>query len=118
MDRQLLRQTLRYGSITALQQSCQPIGKLLIQGAVNPLGVDMIAAFNAVNRIDDYAFTPEQSISHGITTFVAQNRGQEGTHQEGIQERPYAGSMLLGVYLHNHHIIQKAAYGAVCNGGK
>ena len=75
MDRQLLAQTLRYGSITALQQSCQPIGKLLIQGAVNPLGVDMIAAFNAVNRIDDYAFTPEQSISQGITTFVAQNRG-------------------------------------------
>ena len=75
MDRQLLRQTLRYGSVTALQQSCQPIGKLLIQGAVNPLGVDMIAAFNAVNRIDDYAFTPEQSISHGITTFVAQTRG-------------------------------------------
>ncbi len=75
MDRLLLRQTLRYGSVTALQQSCQPVGKLLIQGAINPLGVDLIAAFNAVNRIDDYAFTPEQSISHGITTFVAQNRG-------------------------------------------
>ncbi|MCC8027235.1 MAG: MATE family efflux transporter [Clostridium sp.] len=75
MDPLLLKQTLRYGSVTALQQSCQPVGKLLIQGAVNPLGVDMIAAFNAVNRIDDYAFTPEQSISHGITTFVAQNRG-------------------------------------------
>lgn len=75
MDRDLLRQTLRYGSVTALQQSCQPIGKLLIQGAINPLGVDMIAAFNAVNRVDDYAFTPEQSISNGITTFVAQNRG-------------------------------------------
>ena len=64
---------------------CQPIGKLLIQGAVNPLGVDMIAAFNAVNRIDDYAFTPEQSISHGITTFVAQNRGA------GKRERIRAG---------------------------
>lgn len=75
MDLPLLKQTLRYGSVTALQQSCQPIGKLLIQGAINPLGVDMIAAFNAVNRIDDYAFTPEQSISHGITTVVAQNRG-------------------------------------------
>lgn len=75
MDRGLLKQTLRYGSITALQQSCQPIGKLLIQGAINPLGVDIIAAFNAVNRVDDFAFTPEQSISHGITTFVAQNRG-------------------------------------------
>ncbi len=75
LDRGLLKSTLQFGSVTALQQSCQPIGKLLIQGAVNPLGVDMIAAFNAVNRIDDFAFTPEQSISHGITTFVAQNRG-------------------------------------------
>lgn len=75
IDRQLLGTTLRFGSVTALQQSCQPIGKLLIQGAVNPLGVNMIAAFNAVNRVDDFAFTPEQSISHGITTFAAQNRG-------------------------------------------
>lgn len=81
MDAGLLRQTLRYGSVTALQQSCQPIGKLLIQGAINPLGVDMIAAFNAVNRVDDYAFTPEQSISHGITTFVAQNRGAKKTNR-------------------------------------
>lgn len=75
IDCGLLKKTLQYGGITALQQSCQPIGKLLIQGAVNPMGVNVIAAFNAVNRIDDYAFTPEQSISHGITTFVAQNRG-------------------------------------------
>lgn len=83
MDLSLLKQTLRYGSVTALQQSCQPIGKLLIQGAINPLGVDMIAAFNAVNRVDDYAFTPEQSISHGITTFVAQNRGAKKKERIG-----------------------------------
>lgn len=75
IDRELLKQTLQYGSITALQQSCQPVGKLLIQGAINSIGVNVIAAFNAVNRIDDFAFTPEQSISHGITTFVAQNNG-------------------------------------------
>lgn len=76
MDRSLLKRTLQIGGVTALQQSCQPVGKLLIQGTVNSLGaVDMIAAFNIVNRVDDFAFTPEQSISHGITTFVAQNRG-------------------------------------------
>lgn len=75
VDRTLLKKTLQYGGVTALQQSCQPVGKLLIQGAVNPMGVDVIAAFNAVTRVDDYAFTPEQSISHGITTFVAQNNG-------------------------------------------
>ncbi len=77
MDRGLLKTTLQYGSVTALQQSCQPIGKVLIQGAVNTLGVDVIAAYNAVTRIDDFACLPEQSNSHGITTFVAQNRGAQ-----------------------------------------
>lgn len=75
MDRGLLNLTLKQGAITALQQSCQPIGKLLIQGVINPLGVSTIAAFNAVNRVDDFAFTPEQSISSGMMTFIAQNRG-------------------------------------------
>lgn len=75
IDRDLLKSTLQYGCVTALQQSCQPIGKVLIQGSVNTLGVDVIAAYNAVTRVDDFACLPEQSISHGITTFVAQNRG-------------------------------------------
>lgn len=75
MDRGLLNLTLRHGSITALQQSCQPIGKLLIQGFINPLGVSTIAAFHAVNRVEDFALIPEQSIGAGMMTFVAQNRG-------------------------------------------
>ncbi len=74
-DRGLLKQTLQYGGVTALQQACQPIGKLMIQGTVNSLGVDVMAAFNAINRLDDYACLPEQSIASGITTFVAQNEG-------------------------------------------
>lgn len=96
LDRRLLKSTLRFGSVTALQQSCQPIGKLLIQGAVNPLGVDMIAAFNAVNRVDDFAFTPEQSISHGITTFTAQNRG--AGQKDRIREGFLKGLRLEFVY--------------------
>lgn len=75
IDGPLLKETLQYGSVTALQQSCQPIGKLLIQGVINSLGVSAIAAFNAVNRVDDFACIPEQSISHSMTTFVAQNDG-------------------------------------------
>lgn len=86
IDGQLLKKTLQYGSVTALQQSCQPVGKLLIQGCVNSLGVDIIAAFNAVTRVDDFAFTPEQSISHGITTFVAQNRGSAAAKQAKTPE--------------------------------
>ncbi len=75
IDLPLLGRTLQYGSITALQQACQPIGKLLIQGCVNTMGIDAIAGFNAANRMDDYACLPEQSIAASITTFTAQNRG-------------------------------------------
>lgn len=96
IDRPMLRRTLRYGLVTALQQACQPVGKLLIQGTVNTLGVDVIAAFNAVTRIDDFAFTPEQSIAHGITTFVAQNRGA-GQHRR-VREGLRAGLRLEAAY--------------------
>ncbi len=96
VDKRLLKETLQYGSVTALQQSCQPIGKLLIQGAVNPMGVDVIAAFNAVNKIDAYAFTPEQSISHAMTTFVAQNSGAD--IEERIQRGFWTGMILEFCY--------------------
>ncbi|MDO4199028.1 MAG: MATE family efflux transporter, partial [Erysipelotrichaceae bacterium] len=91
LDYELLKKTLNYGSTVALQQSCQPIGKLLIQGCVNTLGVDVIATFNAVTRIDDFAFTPEQSISHGITTFVAQNKGRAKKENSNNTERIFKG---------------------------
>ena len=72
---ELLDPVLRYGAVTALQQAVQPICKLLIQGQVNALGVQVIAAFNAATRVDDFAFTPEQSLAAAITTYIAQNRG-------------------------------------------
>lgn len=74
-DGALIRLTLRQGGVTALQQACQPVGKLLIQSCVNSLGVEAIAVFNAVSRVDDFAFTPEQSIAAAMMTFVSQNRG-------------------------------------------
>ena len=58
IDRGLLAETVRSGSITALQQACQPVGKLLIQRAINAQGVGIIAAFNAVSRVDDFACIP------------------------------------------------------------
>ena len=76
-ERSLLGQILRYGGPTALQQAIQPIGKVLIQGQVNSLGVTAIAAFNAVTRVDDFACIPEQSISSAASTYIAQNRGAE-----------------------------------------
>ncbi len=96
IDKTLLKETIKYGGITALQQSCQPIGKLLIQGSVNTLGVNAIAAFNAANRVDDFAFTPEQNISHAMTTFVAQNRGAK--ENERITKGFHWGMVLEAIY--------------------
>lgn len=74
-NKRLLTRTFNLGSITALQQCCQPFGKLFIQSAVNYHGVDVIAAFNAASKIENFALIPEQSISHSMMTFTAQNRG-------------------------------------------
>lgn len=75
IDRVLLKETLQIGSLTALQQAVQPIGKILIQSVINAEGVIAIGAFNAVCRLDDFACIPSQSIGSAIMTCTAQNRG-------------------------------------------
>lgn len=75
IDRQLLSETLKIGSLTALQQAAQPIGKVCIQSVINAQGIVAIDAFNAACKIDDFARIPTQSISNGIMTCTAQNRG-------------------------------------------
>ena len=81
IDGKLLSSILSYAAPTALQQAIQPIGKVLIQGQVNALGVDTIAAYNAATRVDDFACIPEQGIATAIATFTAQNRGAGKTER-------------------------------------
>lgn len=88
MEKELVGQTLRYGGVTALQQCSQPVGKLLIQGVINTLGVSTIAAFNAVGKIEDFALVPGRSISNAMMTFTAQNHGarQKERIREGFRK--------------------------------
>ena len=73
------------------------MGKVLIQSVINAQGISMIAAFNAVSRMDDFAFIPEQSIASGMMVCIAQNRGA------GKSER-VSGTLLTGMKI-------EAAYG-------
>ena len=75
-DRSLFQIIFSYSSVTAMQQITLHLGKFLIQGAINPLGVVAIAAFNAVSRIDDFVMIVQQNIAHGTTGFIAQNNGK------------------------------------------
>lgn len=105
-ERSLLKETLGYGFVSAMQQSTVQIGKIGIQTIVNTLGVTATAAFSAINRIDDFAYIPEQNIAHAMTSVMAQNQGAGKTERVsktfriGIRiEVVYgilAGAVLLG----------------------
>ena len=105
-ERSLLKETLGYGLVSAMQQSTVQIGKIGIQTIVNTLGVTATAAFSAINRVDDFAYIPEQNIAHAMTSVMAQNRGagkmdrvnrvfQTGIGIELIYGL-FAGAVLLG----------------------
>lgn len=96
INRDYLKRTVQFGGVSALQQSVQPIGKILIQSQVNALGVNVIAAFNAVSRIDALALVPGQSIGQAVTTYIAQNRGAR--KNERIAKGYLAGVGLEVVY--------------------
>ena len=74
-DKSLLGKTISYGWASAMQQATVQLGKLGIQAIVNSMGVAIAAAFAVVNRIDDFAYTPEQNIGHAMTALMAQSKG-------------------------------------------
>ena len=81
VDTALMGKTVSYSLATAMQQTVLYVGKLLVQSAVNPLGVDAIATFNAGTKIDDFCYQPEQSIGQAMTTLTAQNHGANNTRR-------------------------------------
>lgn len=86
-DASLLKRTIAYGWASAMQQATVQLGKIGVQAIVNTMGVSITAAFTAVNRIDDFAYTPEQNIAHSMTALMAQNKGANNTKrmQEGFR---------------------------------
>ena len=74
-DSRLLKKTIAFGWASAMQQATVQLGKISIQAIVNTMGVSVSAAFAVVNRIDDFAYTPEQNIAHAMTALMAQNKG-------------------------------------------
>ncbi|MCM1175344.1 MAG: MATE family efflux transporter [Blautia sp.] len=101
-DKKLLKQTIQYGFVSAMQQATVQLGKLCIQGTVNTMGVTSTAAFAAINRIDDYAYIPEQNIGHAMTGVMAQNRGAG-------EKKRVKDAFRIGMYV-------EFAYGAAAGG--
>lgn len=96
VDRKLLKDTVNYSWATGMQKITLNVGKVLVQAFVNDLGVASIAAFNAVSRVDDFVFQPQQSIGSAMTTFIAQNRGAK--KPERIQKSFKVGMLMETLY--------------------
>ena len=101
-DARLLKKTIAYGWASAMQQATVQMGKIAIQALVNTMGVSVAAAFAVVNRIDDFAITPEQNIAHAMTALMAQNKGagkndrmREGFRCGVILELVYGAAVML-----------------------
>lgn len=101
-DASLLKKTIAYGWASAMQQATVQMGKIAIQALVNTMGVSVAAAFAVVNRIDDFAITPEQNIAHAMTALMAQNKGagkndrmREGFRCGMILEIVYGAAVMI-----------------------
>lgn len=74
-DGSLIMKITRYSLVSALHQSSLYIGKLLVQGAVNTMGLAAISAYTATTRIEGIVLAAGESGAEAISVFVAQNTG-------------------------------------------
>ena len=77
MDLPLLKRTANFGAVSALHQSSIYIGKMLVQGAVNSGGTEIISAYTATTRIEGFSNSFGDSGSTAISVFVAQEIKRE-----------------------------------------
>ena len=70
MDLPLLKRTANFGAVSALHQSSIYIGKMLVQGAVNSGGTEIISAYTATTRIEGFSNSFGDSGSTAISVFV------------------------------------------------
>jgi putative MATE family efflux protein len=90
---ELVKQTLGYGFASALQQASLYIGKILVQGAVNTLGISGIAAYTATMRIEGFANSFGDSGAQAMSVFTSQNYGAGN-------ERRVSDGLRQGLVLH------------------
>ncbi|MGI5989223.1 MAG: MATE family efflux transporter [Lachnospiraceae bacterium] len=95
-DRTLFKKTVAFGLTSALQQATVQIGKIAIQALANSMSVMVMATFAAVNRIDDFAYTPQQNIGHAMSSFMAQNEG--AGKKDRVKKGFLAGMRIEAVY--------------------
>ena len=74
-DYEILKQGVRIGLPSGLQQTFVAFGMMALMGIVNTFGVDVIAAYSIGGRIDSFVALPAMAFSTALATFTGQNLG-------------------------------------------
>ncbi|MCL1949990.1 MAG: MATE family efflux transporter [Turicibacter sp.] len=87
LDFKLVKEMFLMGMSIGFGNSVIAIGSVILQTAINNLGVATITAFTTARRIFGMAFVPLMTISNAIGTYTSQNMGaqKEERIKEGIQ---------------------------------
>ena len=73
--RNLLKEILRMGLPTGIQNSVIAIANVMLQSHINSFKADAMAACGIYSKLQGFAFLPITSFTMAITTFISQNLG-------------------------------------------
>lgn len=80
----MLRQILRMGIPSGVQNSIISLANLVVQSHINAFGALAMAGCGAYSKIEGFGFLPITSFSMAMTTFIGQNLGA-GEHRRARQ---------------------------------
>ena len=72
---QLMREVIRMGLPTGVQNSVIAIGNVTVQSYINSFGSDAMAGCGSYAKLQGFAFLPVMSFAMALTTFTSQNLG-------------------------------------------
>lgn len=83
----MLREILKYGLPTGVQNSVIGLANVILQSNVNSFGEDAMAGYGAYVKLEGFAFLPITCFSMAMTTFIGQNlgAGNYGRAKEGAR---------------------------------
>lgn len=96
LDGPMVVRLFTIGLPVALQSSIVSFSMVVVTSLVNTFGPQVVAAFGAAVRLDQFAFLPAMSISFAVTAVVGQNLG--AGRQDRVREVVWWSSVLaLGI---------------------
>lgn len=105
-DGHLVKELLKIGIPGALSSSITALGIMILQGTINQLGSDTVAAYTAGTKVEQFFTMPTMTIGMAMATFAGQNLGagkidriKEGLKSSAIAVFVYS---ILGGFLLYH----------------